>query len=121
MIRVLGRILIILLVTAAFGFAVYLIASATTQSGADNPSAVLSSDAAGEQTLTQPPQGSHEGGGARDGSGNRGGGETAEGLTSLTLVELLKDLSIITIVTIVVALIRKSVTRKTLPIPVGAE
>ena len=128
--KTLGTILIVLLVTAAFGTAIYFIAQAIMQSGGLLPGGNSQSRdefagdplsigivSGGEETLQLPEgEGGGSGNGPRGGMGNGRGGGGGGGGEELpagqSWFELLKDMAIIGGVTLIVALIPKVFRRK---------
>lgn len=133
--KILGRILIVLLVTAAFGTAIYFIAQAISQSGGLLPGGIPQP---GEEFIVDPlsagivsggedgiqlPEGGGGGSsnGPHDGSGNRrgGGGGEEELPAGQNWLELLKDIAIIGVVTLVVVLIPKVFRRKKAALPLS--
>jgi hypothetical protein len=105
MINILSRVLIILLVTALIGAAVYFIAQGTAQTSGTLP--------AGQTGIEgPPPQGANGGEGLHDGTGNRQGGEGQSGFSSQVLLDLLKNLAIISLASIVITLLRKAFTHE---------
>jgi hypothetical protein len=107
MLKIIGRILIILLVTAVIGTAIYFIATGTSQT---------STTTLNDAGFTHQPQGGG-GNGLRDGSGSsRGGGDEAVPASQAWL-DLLKDVLIIAIATLVVVLLRVAFRRKRIARP----
>jgi hypothetical protein len=127
MMKTLGTILIVLLVTAAFGTAIYFIANGIYQSNGDlaggfpQPGEDSSGDAPSSNIISngqeapQLPEGEGgSGNGPRDGSGQRrgGGGGEEELPAGQNWLELLKDIAIIALVTLVLVLTPKVFRRK---------
>jgi hypothetical protein len=127
MMKTLGTILIVLLVTAAFGTVIYFIANGIYQSNGDlaggfpQPGEEFTGNASSGtivsngQDAPQLPEGEGgSGNGPRDGSGqHRGGGGGEEELSpGQNWLELLKDVAIIALVTLVLVLIPKVFRRK---------
>jgi hypothetical protein len=106
MMKILGRILIVLLVTAIIGAAVFFIAGGAAQTSV--------ADSTGTPVEGQGhfPQGSGNGMGPGQGTGSREGGEGGTGFSSQILIGLGKNLSIIALVTVVIAIFRKVFSHK---------
>jgi hypothetical protein len=105
MLKVLGRVFIILLVTALIGSAIYFIVQSTNESATLLPGEVEGQSLSGEFL------GGGQGTGPRDGSGRGaggGGGDHEEtSFSSLTLLGLGKDLGIVALATVVIVLVKK--------------
>lgn len=99
--KIIGRILIVLLITAIIGAAVYFIAGGASQTSSAAPSGMTF------EGQGQPPQGEGNRLGPGQGTGSHEGGEGDSGFTSQILIGLGKNLSIIALVTVVIAVFKK--------------
>lgn len=109
MLKIIGRILVILLVTAAIGTAIYFVAQSAMAGSAYLEVGLDGQPPTGFSTSQGQGAGLHNGTGP--GAGGRGG-EEQRSLPNEILLVVLKDLSIIALATVVVALIRKVMPKK---------